>query len=603
MKTCLLGVSLLLALACIAEAEVRNWTDATGKYSTRAEMVEFKEGRVHLRKTDGTVITVPLEKLGAADQQYVRQVAAPSAPGTKATEPQEEAAAGIAPKPIWTMDLAKMKIPRGGAAGTVHGRDFVVERAELGNNILTLRQGKDFFPDLALTVFLFLRNGESPEGKEFRVGRKPGFGASNPHVHVQWREKPGDGLPEREMIMSDYAMVLQFGTKDAGKIPGRIYVCLPDKQKSCVAGSFTIVLDDETSEPGTGEIVGKLVLRGAAPGGTVWVGCLGKNPQGKLEEPGVGIELSEPSPGGTSLTWRPRNTILRWDKKSNSGIHKHVNRPPGQYLVFARASHTPPNASQHVFDGYFDAKWVQIKEPGESVSVDLSIDPAALGSLEITVRGATREPAVVCVPLDAAGQLPFPDAAYFLHMASAAKLEGGKALVRFLREGKYLVAIGPWERGAQPGVILAAAKAEVEVKRGATTKVELTPPPAVSARPPITPAPRKPIRQAEKETSESGLPDLQVTQVYLQKEGFMRALVKNSGTARAANFSVAFFVDGKLQSTRLGMGVKPSEQSEASAVRLPTGTHAVKVVADPDNQIQESDETNNSKEAVLSRTE
>lgn len=66
-------VSLLVVLACAAEAEVRTWTDATGNHSVQAELVEVKNGRVHLRKADGGLAAVPLARLSAADREYVER--------------------------------------------------------------------------------------------------------------------------------------------------------------------------------------------------------------------------------------------------------------------------------------------------------------------------------------------------------------------------------------------------------------------------------------------------------------------------------------------------------------------------------------------------
>jgi len=37
-----------------------------------------------------------------------------------------------------------------------------------------------------------------------------------------------------------YAMILEYGKKAGGKLPGRIYVCLPDKEHSVVAGTFAV---------------------------------------------------------------------------------------------------------------------------------------------------------------------------------------------------------------------------------------------------------------------------------------------------------------------------------------------------------------------------
>lgn len=49
----------------------RVWADKTGQFKVEATLVEFKDGQVSLRRTDGTVVTLPLERLSKADQDYV----------------------------------------------------------------------------------------------------------------------------------------------------------------------------------------------------------------------------------------------------------------------------------------------------------------------------------------------------------------------------------------------------------------------------------------------------------------------------------------------------------------------------------------------------
>jgi len=46
----------------------RTWTDTTGKFKIEAELVRVADGKVELKKPDGTVVNVPLDKLSAADQ-------------------------------------------------------------------------------------------------------------------------------------------------------------------------------------------------------------------------------------------------------------------------------------------------------------------------------------------------------------------------------------------------------------------------------------------------------------------------------------------------------------------------------------------------------
>lgn len=51
---------------------LRKWTDNTRKNTIEASLVELKQGKVHLKKADGTVISLPLNKLSKANQEYVK---------------------------------------------------------------------------------------------------------------------------------------------------------------------------------------------------------------------------------------------------------------------------------------------------------------------------------------------------------------------------------------------------------------------------------------------------------------------------------------------------------------------------------------------------
>lgn len=65
-----------------AESGTRTWTDSSGEFTVEAEFVDFVEGKVRLKRTDGRIITVPIEKLSEADQKFVRsQSAGPAESG------------------------------------------------------------------------------------------------------------------------------------------------------------------------------------------------------------------------------------------------------------------------------------------------------------------------------------------------------------------------------------------------------------------------------------------------------------------------------------------------------------------------------------------
>ncbi len=69
-------VGSLVILSCLSAADAatwgREWTDNTGKHSVEARLVDFDQRRVRLRKTDGSVIALPIERLSQEDQQYLR---------------------------------------------------------------------------------------------------------------------------------------------------------------------------------------------------------------------------------------------------------------------------------------------------------------------------------------------------------------------------------------------------------------------------------------------------------------------------------------------------------------------------------------------------
>ena len=71
-----LCASIALVAAVAVSDQVRVWTDSTGSYTTEAEFVDLENGNVRLKKADGNVITLPMEKLSPPDQQFVRSLLA-----------------------------------------------------------------------------------------------------------------------------------------------------------------------------------------------------------------------------------------------------------------------------------------------------------------------------------------------------------------------------------------------------------------------------------------------------------------------------------------------------------------------------------------------
>jgi CubicO group peptidase (beta-lactamase class C family) len=66
-----------LLLFTAQPSAARKWSDATGKFSVEAELVEVKAGNVVLKKAGGAEVTVPLARLSQLDRQYLESLGHP----------------------------------------------------------------------------------------------------------------------------------------------------------------------------------------------------------------------------------------------------------------------------------------------------------------------------------------------------------------------------------------------------------------------------------------------------------------------------------------------------------------------------------------------
>lgn len=71
----LLDLLLTMTVLCWPQAHAREWVDSSGRRSFEAEFVETVKLTVKLKRPDGEVTSVALEKLSRYDQLYVRKLA------------------------------------------------------------------------------------------------------------------------------------------------------------------------------------------------------------------------------------------------------------------------------------------------------------------------------------------------------------------------------------------------------------------------------------------------------------------------------------------------------------------------------------------------
>jgi hypothetical protein len=85
------GVFVICALISVL-ARGREWSDASGKFKIEAELIAVRNGKAILEKPDGSVITVPVDKLSAADQAFLKAKDAPQPAPPPAATPAVPAA-------------------------------------------------------------------------------------------------------------------------------------------------------------------------------------------------------------------------------------------------------------------------------------------------------------------------------------------------------------------------------------------------------------------------------------------------------------------------------------------------------------------------------
>lgn len=183
----------------------------------------------------------------AADQGSTKPAPAPAtdpagggaAPG--ATESVTPASPTPPKPPVWTLEVAKAKIPEGIVNGAVSGTNFVAEAARVdpvgAAHVLRFFQGQMTSPDREVLVYLYLKPGEKIGGQSLTISNQM-KGASVPQVAKRWRVG-NQPAPSLKTFNNGYAMKLELGQAgEDSTLPGKIFLALPDPEKTVVAGVF-----------------------------------------------------------------------------------------------------------------------------------------------------------------------------------------------------------------------------------------------------------------------------------------------------------------------------------------------------------------------------
>ncbi len=162
--------------------------------------------------------------------------AASSVGETRAKTQKPEKPAVIAPPASdtnWMLSLGTNAIPDAPVAGRIHGQDFIVERASFQNGSLMLRAGTRGTVEFGAFINF---NGAPPEalsGQTINVTTNADKAA---RVTLRWKDD--SGTVQKANYDDSYALRLEFGPLANNRLPGKIYLCAPDEEKSYLLGSF-----------------------------------------------------------------------------------------------------------------------------------------------------------------------------------------------------------------------------------------------------------------------------------------------------------------------------------------------------------------------------
>lgn len=179
------------------------------------------------RSEQMTIPVIPTHPPGASGVASVAQPALPVIPA------------------VWSLDSAITNIPEGRANGMLAGTNFLVETARLepvgAAQVLHLLQGAVTSPDRELFIYLHPKPGEGVSKQSWTISKDMTAGLGVPEVKKRWKTDPRYA-PTLKSFASGYAMKLELGEITNSAVAGKIYLALPDAEKSVVAGVFNAAI-------------------------------------------------------------------------------------------------------------------------------------------------------------------------------------------------------------------------------------------------------------------------------------------------------------------------------------------------------------------------
>jgi hypothetical protein len=126
-----------------------------------------------------------------------------------------------------------MAFPDTAVSGRIHGKAFVPQRANLELGTLTLRMpGRG---PVTAGFSIYLHATRSADLARQSVNITSDF-TNAPVVRLRWLDDQQQ--PKTQDFKDGYALRIEFGQLAGNRLVGKMYLCIPDEQKSYVVGTF-----------------------------------------------------------------------------------------------------------------------------------------------------------------------------------------------------------------------------------------------------------------------------------------------------------------------------------------------------------------------------
>ncbi len=135
----------------------------------------------------------------------------------------------------WTLNTSSVPFPSSAVSGNFKGASFAVNRSIIQGGNLVFQSGNPDMPDREILIALNFGDPNSLPGRIYSINPKLQHGV--PEVHLRDR-KGSSEFHESDLFDDGYAMRLEFGPLENNQISGRVYLCLPDPERSLVRGTF-----------------------------------------------------------------------------------------------------------------------------------------------------------------------------------------------------------------------------------------------------------------------------------------------------------------------------------------------------------------------------